>query len=450
MVMGSTSPRASKAVSGTAYDHARNKIKVGFDDLGLQALKNISEPVRAYRVAGTPAVSVTAPNPATDNPSIAVLPFTNMSGDPEQEYFSDGITEDIITELGRFRELIVIARNSSFTFRGKAAVDPKEVSRKLGARFVVEGSVRKAGNRVRVTAELIEASSGSHLWAERYDSNIEDIFAVQDEVVSTIVATLVGRLSLSGAEQSRRKPPQLWAAHDYFLQGRERAIRFDAEAAAPLLRRAIELDSAYARAYGWLSMQLYVLYSAHGRREDLEDELRAAQKAVELDPLDSVSHQAFGLVCSQMRRYEVAGIHFDRAVSLNPNDVYASTLRGLWLAFVGRGEEALRSLDADLRRDPFPPTWYWGCRGVAFLQVRRHAEALDAFQHMDLLHWWIHCYIAACHAHLGRIELTKREVSEVLRLKPDFSIADFERSEWWRNPTDLEHVEDGMREAGLD
>jgi TolB-like protein len=435
-------------VSGTAYDHAKNKIKVGFDDLGPQTLKNISEPVRAYRVCGTPAVTVASPKPATDKPSIAVLPFTNMSGDAEQEYFSDGITEDVITELGRFRELMVIARNSSFSFRGKG-IDLKEAGHKLGARFVVEGSVRKAGNRVRVTAELIEASSGNHLWAERYDRNIEDIFAVQDEVVSTIVATLIGRLAASGAEQSRRKPPQLWAAHDYFLQGREHAIRFDAEAAAPLLRRAIELDPAYAQAYGWLAMQMYVLYSAHGRREDLEEELKAAHKAVELDPLDSGSHRAFGLVCSQMRQYDLAGIHFDRAVSLNPNDVYASTLRGLWLAFVGRGEEALRSLDADLRRDPFPPTWYWGCRGVAFLQLRRHAEALDAFQHMDLLHWWIHCYIAACHAHLGSIELAKREASEVLRLKPHFSIVDFERSEWWRDPADLEHLKDGMRKAGL-
>jgi TolB-like protein len=435
-------------VSGTAYDHTKNKIKVGFDDLGPQTLKNITEPVRAYRVSGTPAVTVTAPRPATGKPSIAVLPFTNMSGDTEQEYFSDGITEDIITELGRFRELFVIARNSSFTFRGKA-VDLKEVGRKLGVRFVVEGSVRKAGNRARVTAELIEASSGNHLWAERYDRNIENIFAVQDEVVSTIVATLVGRLASSGAEQSRRKPPQLWAAHDYFLQGREHAIRFDAEAAAPLLRRAIELDPAYAQAYGWLSMQMYVLYSAHGRREDLEEEWRAAQKAVELDPLDSGSHRAFGLVCSQMRQYDLAGIHFDRAVALNPNDVYASTLRGLWLAFVGRGEEALRSLDADLRRDPLPPTWYWGCRGVAYLQLRRHVEALEAFRHMDLLHWWIHCYIAACHAHLGRIGLAKGEASEVLRLKPDFSIVDFERSEWWRDPADLEHLEDGMRKAGL-
>jgi tetratricopeptide (TPR) repeat protein len=150
-----------------------------------------------------------------------------------------------------------------------------------------------------------------------------------------------------------------------------------------------------------------------------------------------------------MRQYDLGGIHLDRAVSLNPNDVHASTLRGLWLALVGRGEEALRSLDADLRRDPYPPTWYWGCRGAAFLQLRRHAEALKAFQHMDLLHWWIHCYIAACHAHLGSVGLAEREASEVLRLKPDFSMSDFERSEWWRDPADLEHLRDGMRKAGL-
>jgi len=434
-------------LSRSVYEQVAKKIEGEFEELGERQLKNIDEPVRAYFLRPAPRRLKRSVIPS-EKPSIAVLPFDNLSGDPAQEYFSDGITEDIITELSRFRELVVIARNSSFTFKGKA-VDVKEVGRKLEVRFIVEGSVRRAGNRVRVSAQLIDTTAGDHLWAERYDRNIEDIFAVQDEVVSIIVATLVGRLALSGAEQSRRKPPQLWAAHDYFLQGRERAVRFDAEAAAPLLRRTIELDPAHAQAYGWLAQQLYVLYSAHGRREDLEEELRAAQRAVELDPLDSGSHRALGLAYSQMRQYDLGGIHLDRAVSLNPNDVHASTLRGLWLAFVGRGEEALRSLDADLRRDPFPPTWYWGCRAVAFLQLRRHAEALEAFQHMDLLHWWIHCYVAACYAHLGQIELAKTVASEVLRLKPDFSIADFERSEWWREPADVEHLKEGMRRAGL-
>src|SRR5262249_7516468 len=155
------------------------------------------------------------------------------------------------------------------------------------------------------------------------------------------------------------------------------------EAAVPLLRRAVELDPAYAQAHGLLAEALYVLYAVHGRSEDLDEGLRAAQKAVELDGLDSVSHRAAGLIRSMARQYELAGIHFNRAVSLNHNDVYASMLRGLWLALVGRGDEALRSLDADLRHDPFPPSWYWGCRAVAFLQLRRHAEALEAFQHID-------------------------------------------------------------------
>ncbi len=205
-----------------------------------------------------------------------MLPFDNMSGDREQQYFSDGVTEDIITELSRFRELLVIARNSSFRYRG-GTTDVKRIGRELGADYVVEGSVRKAANRVRVTAQLIEAASGAQLWAERYDRDLEGIFAVQDEVGATIIATLVGRLAARGAEQALRKPPQLWAAYDYVLQGREQMQRFDGEAAAPLLRRALELDPGTPRPMrGWPG--LYVLYSAHGRREDLEEGLRWRRK----------------------------------------------------------------------------------------------------------------------------------------------------------------------------
>ncbi|WP_192355664.1 adenylate/guanylate cyclase domain-containing protein [Mesorhizobium mediterraneum] len=437
----------SVCVSQNVYEQVARKVDGAFEPLGERQLKNIETPVRAYLVR--PAlVPPSKPAATSEKPSIAVLPFDNMSGDPAQDYFSDGITEDIITELSRFRELMVIARNSSFAFRGKS-LDAKEAGHRLGADFIVEGSVRRAGKRVRVSAQLIEVASGKHRWAERYDRNIEDIFAVQDEVVSTIVGTLVGRVASSGAEQSGRKPAQLWAAHDYFLQGRERSIRFDGDAAAPLLRRAIELDPAYAQAYGLLAEVAYILYSAHGRREDLEEGFRAAQKAVELDPLDSASHRALGLIHSMMRQYELGGIHLDRAVALNPNDVHASTFRGLWLALTGHGQEALRSLDADLRRNPFPPAWYWGCRGAALLQLRRHAEALEAFQHVDHLHWWLHCYIASCQAHLGQIDQAKRSAADALRLKPDFAITDFARSEWWRDRSDLEHITDGMRKAGL-
>src|SRR5262245_32828175 len=217
-------------VSGTAYDYVRNKVKVRFDDLGHQTLKNIVEPVRAYRAADMPAVTITLSKATTDKPSIAVLPFTNLSGDPDQQYFSDGSTEDIITELSRFRDLLVIARNSSFQYRDKA-VDVRRVGRELGTRYVVEGSVRKLGNRVRTTAQLVDAVAGDHFWAERYDRDLEDIRAVQDEIVATIVATLVGRIIAVGAERARRKPPQVWAAYDYLLQGREHMHRREMEAA---------------------------------------------------------------------------------------------------------------------------------------------------------------------------------------------------------------------------
>src|SRR5215469_5026556 len=279
-------------ISQAVFDQVRAKLPLSFAELGEQSLKNIAEPVRLYRLSPSSGGSMSS-SPARNRStkaSIGVLPFTNMSADPEQQYLSDGITEDIITELSRCRELLVIARNSSFQYRDRS-VDMKRIGRELGAEYLVEGSLRKAGNRLRITAQLIEAATGSHVWAERYDGDIEDIFSVQDEVGRTIVATLTGRLAASGAEHARRKPPQLWAAYDYFLQGREQMQRFDAEAAAPQLRRAIELDACYAQAHGWLAIAMYVIHTAHGRPEDLEEGMDAAQKAVALDPMDSTSHR---------------------------------------------------------------------------------------------------------------------------------------------------------------
>ena len=206
-------------VSGTIYDHVRNKIDAGFDDLGAQSLKNILEPVRVYRVAGTPRVSVDATKLASDKPSIAVLPFTNMSGDPEQQYFSDGITADIITELSRFRQLLVIARKSSFENAGDFT-DVRSVGRELGTKYVVQGGVRRLGNRIRITVQLIDAISGNHLWAERFDCDQQEIFAVQDQVIGTIVGTLVGRLQAAGAEQASRKPPTSLVAYECVLRGK--------------------------------------------------------------------------------------------------------------------------------------------------------------------------------------------------------------------------------------
>ena len=249
----------SVAVSGTVFDYVKNKIKVGFEDLGTQTLKNIAEPVRIYRITGTPRVAVPASKGATDKPSIAVLPFTNMSGDPEQAYFSDGITEDILTELSRFRALSVIARNSSFRFRGED-VDVVRVGRELNVQYVLEGSVRKMGNKIRITAQLIDAITGSHVWADRFDRTQDEIFAVQDQVVRTIVGTLAGRLQAADVEKALRKPPASLAAYDCVL--RADALPFgNPEARAEVRRlseRAIELDPTYGRAYAQLAISYYL------------------------------------------------------------------------------------------------------------------------------------------------------------------------------------------------
>ena len=242
-------------ISGSVFDQVKGKVEAGFEDLGDQRVKNIAEPVRAYRWSDAIAAPArAAPLALPDKPSIAVLPFVNMSGDPEQEYFSDGITEDIITELSRFPTLFVIARNSSFHFKGKA-VKVSEIGRDLGVQYVVEGSVRKVGNRVRVTAQLVEAMSGNHLWAERYDRELEDIFEVQDEVAHTVAATVSGRLDDAGAERARRRPTEDLAAYDLFLRAYQhvhRWTRADLAAARPLLEKALDLDPNIARAHAYL------------------------------------------------------------------------------------------------------------------------------------------------------------------------------------------------------
>ena len=265
-------------LSGDVYRQAKGKVEAAFEDLGECALKNVAEPVRIYRVvldrsaAGGRRLPETSRSPPS-KPAIAVLPFENLSGDPEHQYFSDGITEDIITELSRFRSLLVLARNSAFRY--SAGADVKEVARALGVQFVVEGSVRRLGGRIRISAQLVEAATGNHHWADRYDRDVADLFAVQDEVTQAIAATIEGRMAASGAQRSRRKPTEDLAAYDYFLQGREKFERFaDMDATTAFFRRAIELDPEFAQAYAWLSRSCIYRYhndlSVEARRDALD------------------------------------------------------------------------------------------------------------------------------------------------------------------------------------
>jgi adenylate cyclase len=440
----------SVVISQTVFSHVRGKVQFAFDDLGEHSLKNIAEPVRIYRV--TPADSETGPESnsvaQSAKPSIAVLPFTNLSANIDQQYLSDGITEDIITELSRYRELLVIARNSSFQYRDKS-VDMKRVGRELGAEYLVEGSIRKVGDRLRITAQLIEVGSGAHLWAEHYDRDLKDVFQIQDEVTQTIVATLVGRVAASSAEKSRRKPTHLWAAYDYFLQAMEHTYRYDLESATRLLTRAVQIDPQYARAYAMLGFVTILQFYADYGDETLDKAFGYATQALSIDDNDGSAQAVMGSVQLHFSRWDLAGMHLERAASLNPNSVLFASLRAHWLHRIGRPEEALQTLDTALLRDPLQPPWYWEIRGMALLQLRRYEEMIHAVNRKNPLQSWDHAALAIAHAELGHDAEAGKEAAIVVRLQPNFSVAGWAKTDPFANPEHLERILAGLRKAGL-
>ncbi|TMJ44918.1 MAG: adenylate/guanylate cyclase domain-containing protein, partial [Alphaproteobacteria bacterium] len=335
-------------LSDDAQRQVRGKLDVAFEDAGEQRLKNIARPVRVFRVRPSGAAANARPVLALpDKPSVAVLPFQNLSGDPEQEYFADGMVEDIITALSRFRNLFVISRNSSFTYKGHA-VDVKQVGRELGVRYVLEGSVRKAANRVRITAQLIDAASGTHLWADRFDGALEDIFELQDQVTESVVGAIAPKLEQAEIERARRKPTESLDAYDYYLRAHASIhpwTREGNEEALKLFYRAIELDPGFASAYGmaaWCCFQRKV----SGWMQDRGREI--AENAVALS--------AAGFVLAYVVRDMTAGVPLiDRAVALNPNLAWAWLYSGWARIWLGRPDAAIEHLAHAMRLSPLDP-----------------------------------------------------------------------------------------------
>ena len=401
-------PPGGIAVSGTVLDHIGNRLDVEFEDIGDHTLKNIERPVRVWRWVTEPTAGAPASEPLAlpDRPSIAVLPFDNLSGQPEETYFSDGITEDIITGLARFRSLFVIARNSSFAFRGKT-LDLTEIGRKLGVSFILEGSVRRAGQRVRITAQLIEAASGAHLWAERYDRSLDDIFAVQDEVAQTIVSTLVKRIEDAKLQQSLRKPTTSLAAYDCLLRGLAH-FRSDSDGANQLalemFEKAVALDPRYAVAHSYAA---YVPVVMHGHAtapaEVLDAAFAKARHALELDPQESRCHRILSTIYLYRRDYDMAEQHIRRAFDLNPNDTEVLIFKGRLLAARGRSEEALVCFEAAFRLNPLYQysTGYNSLFGVALYSLRRFEEAAQTFKRVPRPTSWSTARLAACYAQTG-------------------------------------------------
>jgi len=453
-------------VSGTAHDYVRNKVKVGFDDLGTQALKNIAEPVRAYRVTGTPVVTITPHKATTDKPSIAVLPFTNMSGDPEQEYFSDGITEDIITELSRFRTLSVIARKTSFQFRGSQR-DIRRIGQAVAARYVVEGSVRKAGERIRVTAQLIDTSTGAHVWAQRYDRKLIDLFAVQDDVTRCIVGAATTRLEEDYLRRLERRPTESLQAYDYCLRGRECIKQASAEGMAEARRYfelAIEADPLYARAYSGLAYVCNMSTSYSGWGIPFDDAyaqaFEFAKKAVVLDDTDNMPHITLGWVLMWRGNYVESRREFDRALELNPSDADALVYRAHHLIYTGEAEQAIETVQRAIHLNPLRPHSYMVVLRGAYLLARRCKEAIAAGEGVPDSWPEAPIMMAVAYAYDGQLEKAKaaadRFVSNIRAIwAGDPSAGPAEYVKWWLcdNPyqfqADIDYLLAGVRKAGL-
>ncbi len=445
------------AVSGKVYEEVRHKLKLAFEDAGEHELHNIAGRTRVYRVAldRAPAPHAVAEPAAGAKPSIIVLPFTNLSGSPEQEFFADGLAEDILTELSRFRDLFVISRNTSFKFKGQA-VDVRKVARELGVQYVIEGSVRRAGNRVRVTVQLIDGESDRHLWAERYDRDLEDIFAIQDEITSAIVATLPGRVAAAAHDRAERKPTESMAAYELVLEAKvlhHRAKRADNHKAQVLIGRALELDPKYAHAHAWKAC---ILGQAWIRdwSEDPDATKRVIESHLEialgLDENDSDVQRVLAALRLTQKNYDKAVHHQQRALSLNPNDDLIVVQQGELLTWLGRPEEGVPWIEKAMRLNPYHPPRFWNHLGRAYFVARRYAEAIEAFKRIAAPDQFHSSFLAASFAQLGDTLAAQKHAQEVLAQNPRFT--------WsstlvpilhYKRESDLAHHREAVLKAGL-
>ena len=450
------------SISEDAWRQVQGKVAANFVDAGEQSLKNIARPVRVYRLDIAPkaatASDVPRPIPAqSDKPSIAVLAFNNMSGDPEQEYFSDGISEDIITDLSKLSELHVIARNSTFTYKSKP-VDVKQVGRDLGVHYVLEGSVRKAGNRVRVTGQLIDVASGAHIWAERFDRDLTDIFAVQDELTREIISALKVKLTPEKKDRLARKNTIDQEAYDLFLRGRERAwlnTRSGNIEARHLLGRAVTINPEFAAAHafiGFTQVNDYVNGWAEVPERSLQAGLENAGRAVQMDEAEPQGHYALAVALFFHRETDRALAEARRSVALAPNFAQGHHTIARMLTFSGDAAGAINTIDAYMQLDPLYPDMALYFLAEARFALGQFEEAVTALKQRHGRNpdsATSYALLASCYGHLGRIAESQAAWAEVMRIAPDFSIERQRRTLPYKNPNDFERRIEGMRKAGL-
>jgi adenylate cyclase len=381
-------------------------------------------------------------------PSIAILPFANMSGDPAQQYLADGIAEDITTDLSRFRGMEVAARLAAFHFAGKG-LSPDAIARQLGVTFLLEGSCRKMGHCIRVTAQLIDARTGSHVWAERYDREAEDIFGVQDDVVASIVTSLEGRMTTAGAASARRKPTASWSAYDCLLQGRELTNDYREPEAIAHFRRAIAIDPNFALAHAWLAVALTIADMVMVDASRLAEADAASLRALALDEGDATAHWARGVVLHWSGDYERSGGHFKRAMMLNPSDVAIQGDYANWQRMSGREQEALATIERAIALGPFVPRWFAAVRGEVLFDLKRYAEAIAALESVPD-HYVSGClHLAAARAMIGDASGARAALARALGLRPELGLESVSRHFRYMSAEAHQHFIEALRLAGL-
>ena len=456
----------SVCISGATYDQVRKVLPMTFVDLGVQQVKNIQEPIRAYQVGATSETREAAPArvadaenppPLPDKPSIAVLPFQNMSGDPEQEYFADGMVEEITTALSRFKWLFVIARNSSFTFKGKA-VDIKEVGRRLGVRYVLEGSVRKASGKVRITGQLIDAVTGAHLWADRFERDLTDIFALQDEVTLAVVSAIEPKMLQTEIAMATRRRPENLTAYDFYLRGMPQSYLATREGMAEAIRlfhRALELDPGFARSAsvaGICHLLNVILGYGNDPQFDRKEAVGLVRLALSIDDGDPETLARAALISAFMVGDSEAEIEMaDRAVALNPNSWTTWNDRGIVYRLAGLPEEAIRSSERAVRMSPVDPQLYVSLTniGQALIELGRFDEAIVAAKkalRQNSSYVATYNCLASAFAHLGRDAEAHDAAARVLEIDPAFTI-----SAWIARggQSNAKLLIEGLRKAGL-
>jgi adenylate cyclase len=496
-------------VSKTAFDHIETKLPLGYEYLGEQSVKNIAKPVGAYRVQMDPRVTVKARDegkpkegarrspaiialvvvllvavgavalwrfafspagpaaekaskpqmalPLPDKPSIAVLPFNNLSGDPAQEYFSDGITEEIITALSKVPKFFVVARNSTFTYKAKP-VKVQQVGQELGVRYVLEGSVQKAGDRIRINAQLIDARTGNHLWAERYDRNLQDLFAVQDELTKKIITAMQVKLTEGEQVRAAARRTNNLEAYLKYLQARDLLNRGNTQSIAlaeQLAEEAITLDPRYSSAYyilGRTALSHYWAKTGKSPQDSLEKSIELLQKAITLDNTNAEAHSVLGWIFSIRGQHDKAVAEGEKAVALDPNSAEAHMYFGKILTFADRDKESIAELQTAIRLNPIPPTIYLYSLGISYILTGQYDEAIawcEKAVRQEPNSWTARLFLTAAYSLAGRDEKARIEAAEVLRINPKFSLENFAQSVTYKDKADKELLFGALRKAGL-